>query len=100
MPIYMGMKSLIYWGKEEAEEADNIEEVEDISLMIDVRNGAQESYMSKWQRQWEVTEKGDICLNLDLELTQKKKITEQSKFPSIIRQLRIGYFKLNEYWRK
>ena len=44
--------------KEAAEEAENIEETEDISSMIDIRNGARESCMTKWQRQWEVSEKG------------------------------------------
>ena len=52
--------------------------------------------MTKWQRQWEVTEKGRHLFKFRPKVDTKEKFTEQSKFPSIIRQLRTGYSKLNE----
>ena len=68
--------------------------------MIDIRNGARESCMTKWQRQWEVSEKGRHLFKFRPNVDAKDKFTEQSKFPSIIRQLRTSYSKLNEYRHK
>ena len=56
--------------------------------------------MTKWQRQWEVTEKGGGLFKFRPKVDTKEKFTKQSKFPSIIRQLRTGYSKLNEYRHK
>ena len=86
---YISTKSFNYSENcEAAEEAENIEETEDISSMIDIRNGARESCMTKWQRQWEVSEKGRHLFKFRPNVDTKDKFTEQSKFPSIIRQLR------------
>ena len=83
--------------KEATEGAENIEETEDILSLKDIRSGARESCMTKWQRQWEVTEKGRHLFKFRPKVDTKDKFTGQSKFPSIIRQLRTGYSKLNEY---
>ena len=86
--------------KEAAQEAKQMKEEESVTAMTDIRKGAKESCFVKWQRKWELTEAGRHLFNLRPTVKSKDKFISHSKNLEILRQLRTGYTKLDEYNHK
>ena len=68
--------------------------------MTDIRRGANESCFVKWQRQWEMIEARRHLINFRPTVKSKDKFISHSKNQEILRQIRTGYTKLNEYNHK
>ena len=86
--------------KEAAKEAKEMDENISITTSADIKTAARKSCVIKWQRRWELSEKGRHLYELKPEVTSKDKYTSFLKSERIIHQLRTGYCNLKYYRHK
>ena len=86
--------------KEAAIEAEEMDDSISITTSADIRTAARKSCETKWQRRWELSDKGRHLYELKPEVLSKDKFTNFLQSERIIHQLRTGYCQLNYYRHK
>ena len=82
--------------KEAAKEAEEMDETRDrVVTAVDIKTAAKTSCMKKWQRRWDLSNRGRSLYKFRKEVCVKMNKLIQQKYPRIMSKLRSGYC-LNE----
>ena len=86
--------------KEAAKEAEDMPEDKGATSQAEVKQGARESVVKKWQRRWEISEKGRNLFNFKPKVKLKYISFQDLKYQRTKFQLQSGYSKLREFRHK